>query len=178
MQVNSSGSRAWPAPARFGASLGKRPEWAPAVPALLAADNPKWRGTAHGPARRRRGGRRAHSLRTAEASSSDAGAHDLAVPLPGTPGPDDVLRFVLVSPVDADKSETQQRLGRFHQLNRGVHVAVVFLLLERDGESGMASFQRLQFACVHLRWPFPLCTSESKGYSFRLPLHRRRGLAN
>ena len=73
--------------------------------------------------------------------------HDLALPIPPrSPNtPPQKAIFLLLSSSDLKQEQTIQRIERFSMLDGGEHVAIIFLLQEKeDKKDGMAAFIELQ----------------------------------
>lgn len=142
--------------ASFCASLRRRPEWAAAVPSLLQSSSPKWRGRpspAHG---ENQGANKYTYKATTECRLT---AVELTVPRPGTPSPDDVFSFALLSAADVGQPATDARLDRLLYAQGGRNVAVVFLAAAAGDKKGSVALQELQFryaippSCLHPTQP-------------------------
>ena len=122
----------------FCSSLQDRPEWAAAVPLLQATRaEPRW-------------------------IKARLSSHDLAVRIARLDGDkngtdatataSNMIRFVLVAPVDVGKPDTKKRLQRLAQQKSRLGGAVVFLLSSGDGDGlDMASYNQIQAEYVSSR---------------------------
>ncbi|OBT59467.1 hypothetical protein VE04_00294 [Pseudogymnoascus sp. 24MN13] len=111
----------------FSSSLRKRPQWESVPSNLLSIPAPQWQ-------------------------EKTLNTHDIDVPVYGSGGHDQRMRFLLLSASDLDtQEEAVERVERLSLFNEGQHVGIVFLLKEKDGKNGFTAYIKLQTILLDLR---------------------------